>query len=169
MPQRNASALREMRRMVVRLAPEARVVFPAADADVSDWDRVRYTWSGRVLKPSGTLIEHWAHDIAHVLVAPPERRCIPECGLGPDPYRGSAAKNIVGWVVATHEEHITCVMQTVLALLLKLDVEIVIREVEIGHPTLAGFESVRKYAPDALTELQWARARKCVQDSEGAE
>jgi len=31
-------------------------------------------------------------------------------------------------------------------------------EVEIGHPTLAGFESVRKYAPDALTELQWARA-----------
>jgi len=42
-------------------------------------------------------------------------------------------------------------------------------EVEIGHPTLAGFESVRKYAPDALTELQWARARKCVQDSEGAE
>src|SRR5258707_15257827 len=98
-PARRRSLEAVLRALVRRVIPDARISFPRrADR------RVRYSWNGRTLRPTGLTLESVCHEIAHALVSAPERRGLPEFGLGPDPYRFSNAARVASEQQATAEE-----------------------------------------------------------------
>jgi len=159
------AAMRKMRAMVVRLVPGARIIYPRDTH--GGWDILSrtdkdYTWDGQTLRPSGKNIESWSHDIAHILVAPRERRTLVECGIGPDPYRYSDAKCVVPRNVAFDEELIACYLQMILCVLLDLAVHEAADEVSSPLPTLRCLAAARAYAPDALVDEQWTAAASKV-------
>lgn len=155
--------------MLDRVVPGARIYIHAQPVKGGD-PRTLVTWNGRHLRPSGASYEAYLHDIAHVLVAPAERRHIVECGLGPDPYREghmnstqyAAVPFVVTSEVASCEEYITCCLQAILTVSMGLSLGEVMEEVGAEEPTLDTFCDVMEYAPDALPIQLWNRARHAV-------
>jgi hypothetical protein len=142
----------ELRALVRRLIPRAKVFFPRRLAR-----RFRYSWNGRHLRPTGLTLESQCHDIAHLLVSAKGRRAYPEFGLGPDPYGPSDAPRVVPEEVAAREEEDACAMQLVLARLLGLDAAAVADEVKAPPLTPAVVRTLRRRHPNALPRELWQR------------
>lgn len=143
----------QLRAVVAHVAPGARVYFPRGRDR-----RVRYSWNGRHLRPTGLTLESQCHEVAHLLVSAPDRRGAPEFGLGPDPYRFSDAQRIVPDDVSDREELDACTMQLVLVRLLGLDEGAVMDEVRTDALTLQRVQDLRARHPDALPLPWWERA-----------
>ena len=147
----------QLRALVRNVVPTARIYFPRRRAF-----RAGFSWNGRHLRPTGETLESQIHEVAHVLLAPPERRGLPELGLGPDPYRRNFAAQTVPDEVAAREELDACTLQLLLVRLLGLNEAAVMCEVHtdrLSPDTVASL--VRRY-PHALPEAWWARARESV-------
>jgi hypothetical protein len=145
---------RELRALVDRLVPGARIFFPR-----SAHRRTRYSWNGRHLRPTGLTLESQCHEVAHVLVSAPERRMHPELGLGADPYRHSDAPRVVDKATADREEEDACAMQLVLVRLFGLSEAAVVDEVFTEPLTPARLNALRRRCRHALPEDLWVRAR----------
>lgn len=75
-----------------------------------------YTWPGTgVLRMSENNVYKALHDVAHLMIADPERRWMPEWGLGEDPMRDSPAMPVMHHKKAQDEESRTCDLQWALA------------------------------------------------------
>jgi len=142
-----------LRALVRHVIPGARIFFPRRRDR-----RVRYSWNGRDLRPTGLTLESVCHEIAHLLVSAPHRRGLPEFGLGPDPYRHSDAARVAPVDEARREELDACAMQVVLARLLGLDEGAVFDEVRPEPLTAAGLCALRGRHPDALPAEAWDAA-----------
>jgi hypothetical protein len=143
----------ELRGLVRAAIPNARIYFPRKRGF-----RVGVSWNGRHLRPTGVTLESQCHEIAHVLVAAPERRSLPEFGLGPDPYRRSAVARVIPEDEADREELDACTLQLVLVRLLGLDEGAVMLEVHTEPLSRARIESLRERRPHALPPAWWDRA-----------
>lgn len=150
-------AERECRRLLARLVPNARIYFPRS----GKLPRT-YTWNGRHLHPSGKTLESQIHDVVHVLIAPDSRRLLPECGLGPDPYRISDAPCVLSFEDAQKEEILTCRLQVALAKLWDLHYEAAERELNVQLPDVTLLGGVHDYAPWALDTETWDRLWVCI-------
>jgi hypothetical protein len=147
----------QLRALVRHVIPGARIFF-ARRTD----RRIRYSWNGRCLRPSGLTTESVCHEVAHVLVSDKSRRALPELGLGPDPYRHSDARRVATDREADLEELDACAMQLVLVRLLGLDEGAVMDEVRTAKLTLERLRALQKRVPDALPESWWERARSSL-------
>jgi hypothetical protein len=146
---------RELRALVARLVPGAKVFFPRRAHR-----RTRYSWNGRHLRPTGLTLESQCHEVAHLLVSAPARRRHPELGLGPDPYRHSDAPRVVPQPVADREEEDACTMQLVLVRVLGLSEEAVSIEVHTAPLTPARVQGLRDRYEAALPADWWEAASR---------
>lgn len=153
------AAEQALRAMLGRVVPGARIYFPRKR---SPQDHIQFTWNGRHLHPSGETLESQIHDVAHVLIASKSRRQLPECGLGPDPYRPSDAPRTIADNVCYDEEGLACALQAALCLMLGLDYEAAEREVNVDRPTLDKLAAIKRYAPDALSDTLWHQLRAAL-------
>lgn len=153
MAKRRRAIEEELRVLVRRVAPGARIYFPRERGF-----RAGYSWNGRHLRPTGLTLESQIHEVAHVLIAAPERRALPELGLGPDPYRRMFVERVVSEEEAAAEELDACSMQLLIVRLLGLDEAAVIQEVKCAPLTAERVSELRRRYPDALPESWWARA-----------
>jgi hypothetical protein len=147
-----------MRALVSHVIPGARVYFPRRIDR-----RVRYSWNGRHLRPTGLTLESHCHEVAHLLVSSRRRRALPEFGLGPDPYRHSDAARAAPLRDADREELDACTMQRVLVRLFGLDESAVVSEVRAEPLSVAGLRALRRRHPDALPGAWWKRALRCAE------
>jgi hypothetical protein len=138
--------------LVARVVPGAVVRFPRRTDR-----RIKYSWNGRVLRPSGLTIESVCHEVAHVLVAAASRRALPEFGLGPDPYRHSDARRVIPDDTSADEERDACAMQLVLVRLLGLSEADVMAEVRPEPLTTESLRELERRHPDALPPPSWRR------------
>jgi len=143
----------ELRTLVRRVAPGARIYFPRRRA----W-RVGYSWNGRHLRPTGLTLESQLHEVAHVLLASPERLRLPEFGLGPDPYRRNDVACTIPRAQADLEELHTCWLQQLLARLLDLDEAAVRCEFQLPPLREEMVVVLRRTYPGALPSAWWKRA-----------
>jgi hypothetical protein len=143
----------ELRSLVDHAVPGAKIFF-SRRVD----RRVRYSWNGRHLRPTGLTLESQCHEVAHLLVAAPHRRKHNEFGLGPDPYRYSDARQIVSDEVAEREERAACEMQMLLVRLLGLNEGAVMGEVRADPLTPASVRALRRRYARALPQAWWRRA-----------
>lgn len=144
----------ELRALVRRVVPGARIYFPRRRPY-----RVGLSWNGRHLRPTGLTLESQLHEIAHLLLASPERRRQPEFGLGPDPYRRNDVARTIPQDAADLEETHTCWLQLLLAHLLGLD-EVAVRvEFQLEPLTVAMVQTLERTYPDALPTQWWERTR----------
>ena len=95
------------------------------DGDPADW----FSWDGLAVR-TRTETAVLLHEIAHWQIAPPERRCLPDFGLGAGPETGlkdqaDAARNVDNRIKEQEED---------LASLLGI-----LWEVEVGGPALIAF------------------------------
>ncbi len=148
-----AAIERELRDLVRRVVPTARIYFPR-----KRMFRAGYSWNGRHLRPTGETLESQCHEVAHVLVSPPHRRADPELGLGPDPYRRMFVPRTCSEEEAAREELDACTMQLLLVRLLGLDEAAVILEVKTTAPSEARVRELRDRCPWALPDDWWDRA-----------
>ena len=144
---------RELRALVARLVPGAKIFFPRRTHR-----RTRYSWNGRHLRPTGLTLESQCHEVAHLLVSAPERRTHPELGLGADPYRHSDAPRVADQETADREEQDACTMQLILVRVLGLDEAAVVDEVFTVPLTPARVDALRRRCAQALPEAWWRRA-----------
>jgi hypothetical protein len=148
-PRRSIEA--ELRALVRRVVPDANIYFPRRG-----WG-AGVSWNGRHLRPTGQTLESQLHEIAHVLVAPEERRRLPELGLGPDPYRRNFVERVVPREIADDEELDTVTMQLVLARLFALDEAAIEIEMHTTALTRERVLALRGARPWALPDTEWAR------------
>lgn len=144
----------ELRALVRRVVPGARIYFPRRRAY-----RWGLSWNGRHLRPTGLTLESQLHEIAHLLLASPERRRMPEFGLGPDPYRRNDVPCVIPREDADLEETHTCWLQLLLAHLLGLDEVAVQVEFQLAPLTRRMVTTLERSHPDALPPRWWQRAR----------
>lgn len=144
---------RQLRGLVQRLAPEVTIRFPRQRRPPNG-----LSWNGRHLRPTGQTLESQIHEIAHFLVAPAERRSLPEFGLGPDPYRRNFVERTVPEEEADREEADACLLQLVIVTLLGLDAGAVMTEVHVAPLSEDRIRNLRLRRPQALPEDWWARA-----------
>lgn len=140
----------EMTRVLDRVVPGSVLQF--------DDHAAQYTWDGNVLTPSGETITSQLHDLVHVCLASKRRRLLPECGLGPDPYRcGSGARLCVKSITAQHEEDRTCMVHVALAAMwLNLDAALeVIKELDVEELPKHAVRRCYRYRPDAFGPWDW--------------
>jgi len=149
-PNRRVAEAR-LRALVRRRVPGARIYFPRRAKPPG----VGLSWNGRHLRPTGLTLESQLHEIAHLLVAHPDRLRLPEFGLGPDPYRRNLARRVCPKAEADAEEADTCTMQLVLARLLRLDAAAVQQEYSTAPLTREAVAALRRRHPDALPEAAW--------------
>ena len=142
----------QLRALVRHVIPEAKIYFPR-----SRDRRIRYSWNGRHLRPTGLTLESQCHEVAHLLVSAPERRKLFEFGLGPDPYRSSNARRVVRDRVSEREEEAACTMQLVLVRLLGLNERAVVEEVAAVPLTETRVRALRRRYGHALPHLLWRR------------
>lgn len=147
----------QLRALVSRVAPGARIYFPRKRG----WKvGTAYSWNGRHLRPTGLTLESQLHEIAHLLLAAPERLDQVEFGLGPDPYRRYDVPRTISQEAADLEEVHTCWMQLLLTHLLELDDALVCYEYQLEPLTGQMVEVLHRTYPDALPEDWWRRARE---------
>ncbi len=147
----NARAVLE--RLVRRIEPDAELIFEEHAVRP-----IGVSWDGRTLRVTGATLESQIHEIAHLLVAPAERRRLPEFGLGPDPYRRSFVERSVSKEEADREELATCDLQLLIVRLLGLDEELVMSEYGTEALTKARVRALRASHPRALPDELWERA-----------
>ena len=150
----------ELRGLVRRVVPGANIYFPRRRAH-----RVGYSWNGRHLRPTGMTLESQLHEVAHLLLASPQRRTMVEFGLGPDPYRRNDVPCVIPREDADREELHTCWMQLLLAHLLELDVGAVRCEFQLPPLTRAMVQTLAETYPEALPQPWWPRALAVVSAS----
>ncbi len=143
-----------LRALVRHVIPGARVYFPRRTDR-----RVRYSWNGRDLRPTGLTLESVCHEVAHLLVSAPHRRALPEFGLGPDPYRHSDAPRVAPDEEARREELDACTMQLALARLLGLNEGAIVDEVRAEPLTASRLDDLCRRYPDALSADTWEELR----------
>ena len=146
---------RELRALVARLVPGAKIYFPRRTRPGAP---TRYSWNGRHLRPTGLTLESQCHEVAHLLVSDPARRAYNEFGLGADPYRHSDAPRVAEQAVADREEEDACTMQLVLVRALGLDEAAVEVEVYTGPLTPLRVRELRRRCGHALPDEWWRRA-----------
>ncbi len=144
----------ELRALVRRVVPGAIIYFPRR----RQWP-VGYSWNGRHLRPTGLTLESQLHEVAHLLITPPERRSQPEFGLGPDPYRRNDVPRTVTVQRADREELHTCWLQQLLARLCGLDETAVMSEFQLPPLTPQMIATLHEHYPGALPAEWWQRAR----------
>lgn len=142
----------QLRALVRRVVPDATIYFPRRG-----WG-TGVSWNGRHLRPTGQTLESQMHEIAHVLVAPEERRRLPELGLGPDPYRRNFVERVVPIEIADDEELDTVTMQLVLARLFGLDEAAIEIEMHTSALSRERVIALRTARPWALPDPEWDRA-----------
>jgi len=142
-----------LRSLVRRLVPGARIYFPRRRAP-----GVGYSWNGRHLRPTGLTLESQIHEIAHLLLASPDRLKLPEFGLGPDPYRRNDPPCVIPQEEADREELDTCDMQQLLVRLLGLSEAAVQNEYSTAPITAESVRRLHARYPNALPEAWWQRA-----------
>ncbi len=126
----------------------------------------KYNWTGRVLNTEPTDVEMQLHDVAHWLVCPPERRKLPEFGLGSDQVRESNAKQVLSNHDADEEEYLACAMQLAIVVYLGLDPNSVTAEVNTLYIADDKMAKIRKLLPlpkhemAALESKLWAIGRR---------
>ena len=147
----------QLRELVRRVVPGATIYFPRRRPY-----RVGLSWNGRNLRPTGMTLESQLHEIAHLLLASPERRRQPEFGLGPDPYRRNDVPCLIPREEADLEETHTCWLQLLLAQLLELDEMAVRMEFQLEPLTPSMVETLQRVYPDSLPPSWWQRARAHV-------
>lgn len=148
-----------LRELVGCVVPGARIYFPRRRGP-----RLGYSWNGRHLRPTGLTLESQLHEIAHLLVAPPARRGLPEFGLGPDPYRPSDARCVIPRELADAEELATCTLQLLLARVLGLDEGAIRTEFSEQPLTRARVRTLRRRHPAVLPRSWWRRAMGLCRD-----
>lgn len=75
-----------------------------------------HTWDGSgLLRMSEADPLKAIHDVAHIMLAPPSRRKLPEFGLGEDPSNGKYARCVVSFEAAQREEYKACDLHWALA------------------------------------------------------
>jgi hypothetical protein len=141
-----------LRAFVHHAVPGAKIYFPRGRDR-----RVRYSWNGRHLRPTGLTLESQCHEVAHVLVSAPDRRSLCEFGLGPDPYRNSNARRVVRDRIAEREEEAACTMQLVLVRLLGLNERAVVEEVAAVPLSEERVRALRRRYARALPADAWRR------------
>lgn len=143
----------QLRALVQHAVPGAKIFFPRRLDR-----RVRYSWNGRHLRPTGLTLESQCHEVAHLLVSARARRKHNEFGLGPDPYRYSDARQLVADDVAEREERAACEMQMLLVRLLGLNEGAVMGEVRANPLTPESIRALRARYARALPRAWWRRA-----------
>lgn len=88
-----------------------------------------FNWDGAALDP-GTEAYVILHEIAHFLLAPPERRTLPDFGLGPGPDTRNRAAAALAQTLALAESEADEAAASLIGILW---------EAELGHPALASF------------------------------
>lgn len=151
-----------VRVLVRRVVPTATVYFPRKRSYP-----LGHSWNGRHLRPTGETLESQLHEIAHLLIAPPERRHLPEFGLGPDPYKRNQVARVCSREEADREEVAACTLQLVLAHLLGLDHAAVRIEFQTAPLTRAALGDLRARYPDALPSGLWESALAIVHTMDG--
>ncbi len=141
--------------LVRRIAPEAKIHFPRGAVGLGL--HLHYSWDGKDLRPTGATVESQLHEVAHLLLASPERLTQPEFGLGPDPYRRYDVPRTIPKEEADLEELHTCWMQLLLTRVMELDAAAVRYEYELEPLTLAMVTTLRATYPGALPEAWWER------------
>jgi hypothetical protein len=127
-----------------------------------------YSWDGNslVVKPGKFGVMTDLHDISHFVVAPAERRFLPEFGIGSDPNRySSKLKSTVEERVADYEEELTCYLQLGLGLALGFDryyVKNVGQSLNTPLPDDTHIYMVQQYTPDGLSPAMWKRVYEAV-------
>ncbi|MCC6873563.1 MAG: hypothetical protein IT378_04570, partial [Sandaracinaceae bacterium] len=136
-----------LRELVRHAAPGVTVYFPRKRIY-----RAGYSWNGKHLRPTGETLESQIHEIAHLLVAPEERRTMPEFGLGPDPYRRQFVPRLVPQEEADREELDACALQLILVRMLGLDESAVVAEVKVELLTEECVRALRAWRPRARAD-----------------
>jgi elongation factor P hydroxylase len=127
-----------------------------------------FSWDGHslVVRPGLYGVMTDLHDISHFVVAPAERRFLPEFGIGGDPNRwNSRPKVVVEDSVAQYEEELACYLQLGLGLALGFDHFYVKREGESLNtemPDDTRIYMVQQYTPDGLSPDMWRRVYDAV-------
>ncbi|MCA9712680.1 MAG: hypothetical protein KDK70_43025 [Myxococcales bacterium] len=155
----------QLRGLVARVAPGARIYFPRKRG----WQvGTAYSWNGRHLRPTGLTLESQLHEIAHLLLAAPDRLDQVEFGLGPDPYRRYDVPRTISKQAADLEELHACWMQLLLTHLLELDVAAVCYEYQLEPLTPPMVAELHRTYPDALPADWWQRALERFAADQGA-
>lgn len=150
-----------------RLDPNVKVSLPGDDQeDVSKAHPSPYSWDGKGrLIATGGGLGVALHEVAHFLLADPERRKLPEYGLGPDPYRMYRPGSLFVVKVMTEmerdrEENLTCYLQLGLMYVLGLSERVSVEAKKLGlafGPLPEDIEDCRAYRGDCLPEEVWER------------
>lgn len=135
------------------MVPTARIYFPRRRQY-----QVGCSWNGRNLRPTGLTLESQLHEVAHLLLASPARRALPEFGLGPDPYRRNDVPCVIPRAEADREELHTCWMQLLLARLLGLNAAAVRDEFQLSPLSETMVTTLREHYRDALPPELWRDA-----------
>lgn len=143
----------QLRALVRHIVPTARIYFPRRRQPP-----IGYSWNGRHLRPTGLTLESQLHEVAHLLLAAPQRRHLPEFGLGPDPYRRNDVPCLIPRAQADREELHTCWMQLLLSRLLGLSTAAVRDEFSLPPLRPHMVETLRAQYPWALPDPWWKRA-----------
>ena len=143
----------ELRALVKRHAPWAVIRFERHGARPYG-----VSWDGNVLRTTGRTYESVIHEVAHLLLSPPERIRLPEFGLGPDPCRRGFVERVTSREEADLEEHDACVLQLLIVRILGLDEPLVRNEYGTAPLTREVIEALRRGRPHALPEAWWKRA-----------
>jgi hypothetical protein len=148
-----------------RLDPSVRVVLSGNDAtDVSLRNPAVYSWDGvGNLVATGVGLSSGLHEVCHFLLCAPERRKLPEYGLGRDPYREvrvwTSPPVVVSSKEAIREEIYTCQLQLAAMCLLGFSEELVLSEGRnLGDteiPTEIELRAIQKYRPNVLSKPTW--------------
>lgn len=150
-----------------RIDPTPEVYLPGDDeTDVSKIVPSTLSWDGKRLVATGKGLGAALHEVCHWLLATPERRKLPEYGLGYDPYRmGSTThwnelpKITVGSAEAIDEEVFTCQLQLAAMVYLGFPKDIIDAESRnLGEtlvPTENELRAIRTYRPEALHHSTW--------------
>ena len=154
---RRAAVETQLRELVARVAPGAKIYFPRR----RPW-RVGHSWNGRHLRPTGLTLESQLHEVAHLLLTPPERLAEPEFGLGPDPYRRNDVPRTVPIEAVDREELHACWMQQLLAHLCGLNETAVCSEFQLPALTAQMVATLAQTYPNALPPGWWERGRQGV-------
>jgi len=88
-----------------------------------------FNWDGEALDP-GTEAYVILHEVAHFLLAPPERRTLPDFGLGPGPDTSDRDTATLAQTLTLAESEADEAAASLIGILW---------EAELGHPALASF------------------------------